>query len=101
MTFSLVGYCERTGMVGTAVSSSSPAVAARCAHARAGVGAAASQNVTDPRLGPQLLDLIAAGLPAGEAGARGAAGAPPAAHRPRTGGGRGGRTGGCRGGPTP
>ena len=29
-----------------------PAVAARCAHARAGAGAAASQNVTDPRLGP-------------------------------------------------
>ena len=46
MTFSLAGICERTGMVGIAVSSSSPAVAARCAHARAGAGAAASQNAS-------------------------------------------------------
>jgi uncharacterized Ntn-hydrolase superfamily protein len=41
------------------ISSSSPAVAARCAHARPGVGVAASQNVTDPRLGPALLDALA------------------------------------------
>ena len=44
-----------------AISSSSPAVAARCAHVRAGVGAVASQNVTDPALGPLLLDALAAG----------------------------------------
>ena len=50
-----------------AVSSSSPAVAARCAHARAGVGAVASQNITDPSLGPKGLDLMAAGAPAEEA----------------------------------
>jgi uncharacterized Ntn-hydrolase superfamily protein len=61
MTFSLVGRCERTGMLGVAVSSSSPAVAARCAHVRPGVGAVASQNVTDPRLGPRILDGLAAG----------------------------------------
>lgn len=48
-------------MVGCAVSSSSQAVGARCLFVRAGVGAAASQNVTDPRLGPRLLDLLAAG----------------------------------------
>ena len=47
-----------------AVSSSSPAVAARCAYARAGVGAVASQNVTDPRLGPGALDAMAAGMDA-------------------------------------
>jgi uncharacterized Ntn-hydrolase superfamily protein len=40
------------------VSSSSPAVAARCAHPRPGTGIAASQNVTDPRLGPALLDAL-------------------------------------------
>ena len=51
MTFSIVGRCAETGRFGMAVSSSSPAVAARCAHARAGVGAVASQNVTD-RAGP-------------------------------------------------
>ncbi|MDQ6524995.1 DUF1028 domain-containing protein [Nocardioides sp. LHD-245] len=43
---------------GIAIASSSPAVAARCAHLRSGVGVVASQNVTDPRLGPRLLDLL-------------------------------------------
>src|SRR5215472_18178826 len=51
-------------MLGTVVTSSSPAVAARCAWARAGVGAVATQNVTDPSLGPRVLDLMAAGRPA-------------------------------------
>ncbi len=54
-------------MFGIAVASSSPAVAARCAHARAGIGAVASQNVTDPRLGIRGLDLMAAGASAPEA----------------------------------
>ncbi len=67
MTFSLVGRCDRTGMLGAVVTSSSPAVAARCASARAQVGAACTQNVTDPALGPQLLDRLAAGAAAGEA----------------------------------
>ncbi len=53
-----------------AVASSSPAVAARCAHARAGVGAVASQNITDPTLGPKGLDLMAAGATAAAALAR-------------------------------
>ncbi len=66
MTFSLVARCADTGMFGVAISSSSPAVAARCAHARAGVGAVASQNITDPRLGPQALRLMAEGASAGE-----------------------------------
>jgi uncharacterized Ntn-hydrolase superfamily protein len=51
-------------MFGIAVSSSSPSVAARCAHVRAGVGAVSTQNVTDPRLGPKGLDLMASGLSA-------------------------------------
>ena len=59
MTFSIAARCEATGMLGVAVASSSPAVAARCAYVRAGVGAALSQNVTDPRLGPRALDLMA------------------------------------------
>lgn len=81
MTFSLLGRCARSGMLGLVVSSSSPAVAARCAHARAGVGAVASQNVTDPRLGPRVLDLLQAGRPAAEAVAAVAAQAPGAAYR--------------------
>ncbi|MFT4012585.1 MAG: DUF1028 domain-containing protein [Paracoccus sp. (in: a-proteobacteria)] len=67
MTFSLVARCADTGMFGMAISSSSPAVAARCAFARAGVGAVASQNVTDPTLGPLALDLMQDGLSAPEA----------------------------------
>ena len=61
MTFSIAARCAETGMFGLAVSSSSPAVAARCAFARAGVGAVASQNITDPALGERCLDLMAAG----------------------------------------
>ena len=46
-------------------------------YARAGVGAACSQNVTDPRLGPRLLDLLAGGRRrAGRAGGRRRATAP-------------------------
>ena len=67
MTFSLVAHCADTGMFGVAITSSSPAVAARCSFARAGVGAVASQNVTDPSLGPLTLDLLESGLSAGEA----------------------------------
>ncbi|MEP1768880.1 MAG: DUF1028 domain-containing protein [Sulfitobacter sp.] len=67
MTFSLVARCAQTGMFGIAISSSSPAVAARCAYTRAGVGAVASQNVTDPSLGPMALDLMAQGMDANAA----------------------------------
>ncbi len=67
MTFSLVARCADTGMFGLAISSSSPAVAARCSFARAGVGAVASQNVTDPRLGPLTLDLMEQGKSAPDA----------------------------------
>ncbi|EPX76623.1 DUF1028 domain-containing protein [Salipiger mucosus] len=67
MTFSLVARCPDTGMFGVAISSSSPAVAARCAYVRAGVGAVSSQNVTDPTLGPRALDLMQGGMSAEEA----------------------------------
>ena len=66
MTFSLVARCEETGMLGTAVTSSSPAVAARCSYTRSGVGAVSSQNVTDPSLGTQSLNLLEEGLSASE-----------------------------------
>lgn len=67
MTFSIAGRCARTGQFGVAVSSSSPAVAARCAWARAGVGIACTQNITDPSLGPRLLDAMEAGQTATDA----------------------------------
>ena len=81
MTFSIVARCRETGMFGVAVASSSPAVAARCAYARAGVGAVASQNVTDPTLGPRVLALMEAGAAAAEAVAIVARTAPFADHR--------------------
>ncbi|ANN72320.1 DUF1028 domain-containing protein [Bordetella bronchialis] len=61
MTFSIIARCPASGQFGAAVSSSSPAVASRCIRARAGVGAAVSQNITDPALGPAALDLMESG----------------------------------------
>ena len=62
MTFSVVARCAETGQLGIAISSSSIAVGARCPWLRPGVGAVASQNITLPSLGPQMLDLLAQGL---------------------------------------
>lgn len=84
MTFSIVARCVKTGRFAVSVASSSPAVAARCAYARAGVGAATTQNVTDPRLGPKALDLLALGASAEDAKRILAASAPYAAHRQLT-----------------
>ena len=67
MIFSIVARCAETGQFGLAISSSSPAVAARCAFARAGVGAVATQNVTNPALGPAVLDRLEAGARAKDA----------------------------------
>ncbi len=61
MTFSILARCLHSGQFGIAISSSSLCVAARCAFARAGVGAVASQNITDPRLGTKALELLAKG----------------------------------------
>ncbi len=62
MTFSIVARSVDTRLFGVAIASSSPAVAARCAHGRAGVGAVATQNITDPSLGPGVLDVLGRGL---------------------------------------
>jgi uncharacterized Ntn-hydrolase superfamily protein len=62
VTFSLV---VRDGAAfGMVVCSSSPAVASRCVHLRAGVGAVASQNVTNPHLGVVALEALAGGADA-------------------------------------
>ncbi|HWU32623.1 MAG TPA: DUF1028 domain-containing protein [Marmoricola sp.] len=66
MTFSVLGT-DGNGAVGIAVTSSSPAVAARCIHLRPGVGGASSQNITDPRLGAELLDALEQGMDAAAA----------------------------------
>ncbi len=62
MTFSVIARCAETGRYGVVVTSSSIAVASRCGRwARAGVGAVATQNITDPGLGQLGLDLLAEG----------------------------------------
>jgi uncharacterized Ntn-hydrolase superfamily protein len=63
MTFSIL-VRDATGSFGAAIASSSPAVAARCLTLLDGVGAVSSQNITDPRLGPKVMSLMASGLPA-------------------------------------
>lgn len=62
MTFSLAAVDRETKALGMIISSSSPAVASRCVNIRSGLGAGASQNVTDPRLGTQLLEGLESGL---------------------------------------
>jgi uncharacterized Ntn-hydrolase superfamily protein len=64
MTFSLVARDPATGAFGIVICSSSPAVASRCAHVRATVGVVASQNITNPALGPRVLDSLAGGADA-------------------------------------
>ncbi|CAN7558813.1 DUF1028 domain-containing protein [Rhizobium rhizogenes] len=81
MTFSIAARCAETGMFGIAISSSSPAVAARCSHVQAGAGVVASQNITDPRLGIGGLEMLAKGLAAEEALTRLVASTPFAAYR--------------------
>lgn len=83
MTFSVLAT-DGTGAIGMAVTSSSPAVAARCMHLRAGIGGAASQNITDPRLGTELLDAMEAGLAARDALQRVIEGRPGIEHRQLT-----------------
>ena len=62
MTFSIAARCPETGQLGIAISSSSIAVGARCPWLRPGVGAVATQNITLPALGPQVLDQLEQGL---------------------------------------
>lgn len=61
MTFSIVAREPDASLFGIAMASSSPAAAARCAHARAGVGAVVTQNITNPALGPAVLELLQRG----------------------------------------
>jgi len=64
MTFSIAARCARTGMFGVAITTSSISVGSRCPHVRAGVGAVATQNITDPHLATLVLDAMEAGADA-------------------------------------
>ena len=67
MTFSILGRCEDTNMFGVAISSSSISVTSRCPWVRSNIGAASTQNITDPSLGTLMLDYLEEGLSADEA----------------------------------
>lgn len=70
MTFSIAGVCQRTAMAGVAITTSSISVGSRCPWARAGAGAVATQNITDPSIGNQVLDLMETGMDAASAVAK-------------------------------
>ena len=75
-TFSIVGPCARTGMLGVGTTTSEIAVGARCPYVRSGVGAVSTQSMTNPHLGAGALDMLAHGVPAQEAVERLAEGDP-------------------------
>lgn len=66
-TFSIAARCDRTGMLGVAVSTAVPAVGAICPYVKAGVGAIATQSWVNPYLGIDGLKLLEQGMSAQEA----------------------------------
>ncbi|MEM7124753.1 MAG: DUF1028 domain-containing protein [Chloroflexota bacterium] len=66
-TFSITGYCPRTGMVGTSVCTALPGVGSLASFGQAGVGAVSTQSFVNPYLGIDSLKLMAQGQSAEEA----------------------------------
>ena len=67
MTISLTGRSKNIGMFGVAITTSSISVGSRCPHACAGVGAVATQNITDPHLATLVLNQMEDGHSSHEA----------------------------------
>ena len=66
-TFSIVGRCPRSGMLGVAVSTAVPAVGALCPYVKAGVGAISTQSWVNPYLAIDALALMEQGASAPDA----------------------------------
>lgn len=64
VTYSIVARDRATGQIGVAVQTASFAVGSTVPWARAGVGAVATQAITEPAYGPRCLDRMATGDPA-------------------------------------
>lgn len=64
MTWSIIARDEKSGRIGIAVATRAFAVGARVPHIRSGLGAVATQALTNPYYGPRGLALIAAGATA-------------------------------------
>ena len=58
MTFSILGFCNKTKMVGLAITTSSISVGSRCPWVKANSGAVSTQNITDPSIGNEVLNLL-------------------------------------------
>lgn len=67
MTFSIVARDERSGELAAATATGGPAVGALVIHGRSGIGAIATQALTNPLYGSRGLELLAAGLTATQA----------------------------------
>lgn len=66
MTFSLIARCPDTGRFGVAAATAMPAVGKLLTHAKAGIGAVATQARLNPYLGIDGLHLLENGRPARE-----------------------------------
>jgi uncharacterized Ntn-hydrolase superfamily protein len=62
MTWSIVAFDAESGAFAVAVATRNFAVGATVPHLRAGVGAVATQSISNRYLGPRVLDALAAGL---------------------------------------
>ncbi len=62
MTWSIVARDPSSGALAVAVTTRAFAIGANCPHVRAGVGAVATQSLTNPYLGPAVLDALERGL---------------------------------------
>ena len=62
MTWSIVARDPASGAFAVAVTTCAFAVGARCPFVRSGVGAVATQSMSNPYLGPAILDGLARGL---------------------------------------
>lgn len=63
-TFTVIGRCARTGMLGIGTATRSLAVGARVPHVRPRLGAAAIMAIADPRLGQMAMGLLEQGYKA-------------------------------------
>ena len=65
-TFTILGRCTRTGALGVVTATGEMAVGSRVPFVEDGVGAIATQALTDPRLGRKGLDMLKEGRSAAE-----------------------------------
>ncbi len=63
-TFTIIGRCERTGMLGVCLATSEIATGSRGPHVKARVGAVSTQARTNPRLGILAINLLELGFSA-------------------------------------